>query len=99
MLIELFAPWEHNFGYRPWDVFSLLIAFAYEFLFACPKGLIPHVPSQEQSFPPEYSGGYNVIAFVRTLHANRIVRLSMLYADLKPQLLSMEPPPRPNSID
>ena len=99
MLIEIFAPWEDNFGYRPWDVFSFLMAFDYEFLFACPEGLIPHVPSLENAFPPEYLWGYNVIAFVRSVHAKRIVRLSTLYANSSPHLLSMEPPPKPNAIE
>jgi FkbM family methyltransferase len=90
LLIEVFAPWERAFNYTPWDVFAFLLQFGYQFLFACPGGLIAHKPSAEQPFPPEFEAGYNVVAYDRA-HGTRIARLRALR-----QILPMQPPPIPN---
>ena len=98
MLIEIFAPWERAFSYDPSAVFSLLARKGYEFLFACPAGLVAHRPSVAEPFPPEYKDGYNVVAFIPVLHAKRIGRLEPLRKGQNGRILSMAAPPQPNII-
>jgi FkbM family methyltransferase len=98
MLIEVFAPWEHAFGYRPWDVLSWLTRRDYRFLFACPHGLIEHVPTWESPFPAEYEMGYNIVAYQPESHLGRIDRLQYLRATSNPPLLPMVSPPRRNHV-
>jgi FkbM family methyltransferase len=99
MLIELFAPWEKAFGYRPWEVLSLLADLGYECLFVCPCGLVEHTPTRERPFPTEYINGYNVLAVMPSAHADRIMRLSPLYAGAGGKILPMTPPPVLNTIE
>jgi FkbM family methyltransferase len=99
MLIEVFAPWEKAFGYGPWQPLSWLMQRGYEFLFACPSGLVEHVPSESRPFPPEYELGYNVLAYVPEAHSERVKGVQHLRAELQPHLLPMDPPPRPNRVD
>ena len=99
MLIELFAPWEKAFGYGPWEVLSLLADLGYQCLFACPSGLVEHTPTCERPFPAEYINGYNVLAVMPSAHADRIMRLSPLYAGAGGKKLPMAPPPVPNTIE
>jgi FkbM family methyltransferase len=98
MLIEVFAPWERAFGYRPWDLFGMLLSRGYEILFACPRGLVPHLPSASHPFPPQYEGGYNVIAFSSTLHRDRLESARRLLESERPSVRAMIPPPQPNRI-
>jgi FkbM family methyltransferase len=97
MLIELFAPWERAFGYGPWDVLELLADLGYEFLFACPEGLVRHEPSPSAPFPVAYERGYNIVAYVAEKHARRIERLGHLTGSGR-RILSMRPAPVPNRI-
>lgn len=97
-LIEVFAPWEQAFGYRPWAVLSLLQDLGYHFLFACPEGLVEHRPTESTPYPARYSAGYNVVAFVPERHADRVARLSGLREGGGERLLRMDPPPFPNVI-
>lgn len=96
MLIELYAPWQRAFHYRPWDVLSLLGGRGYAFLFACPDGLVPHEPSAERPFPPGYEHGYNLLAYVPTRHADRVAALKALHRGGSARVLPMQPAPRPN---
>jgi FkbM family methyltransferase len=98
MLIEIFAPWEKAFGYTPAAVFSLLMKMGYEFLFACPEGLVPYRPTKEHPFPPGYRLGYNVIAAVKERYADRLSALESLYVGGAEVPLSMPPPPIANVI-
>jgi FkbM family methyltransferase len=97
MLIELFAPWQRAFGYDPWDVLTVLIDLGYCFFFACPEGLVEHVPSQPSPFPPQYERGYNVIAYLPEQHARRVERLNQLRIGAG-GILPMNPAPIPNKI-
>jgi FkbM family methyltransferase len=96
MLIELYAPWQRAFHYGPWDVLSLLATRGYEFLFACPDGLVPHVPSADCPFPQGYEHGYNVLAHVPVRHAGRVAALSAFERGGRARVLPMQPAPRPN---
>lgn len=98
MLIELFAPWQHAFGYRPWDVLSLLADFGYRVLFACPEGLVEHSPSADAPFPPQYERGYNVVAYHPLRHAARIEALAGLYVGGAANVLPTPPAPMPNRV-
>jgi len=99
LLMELFAPWQRAFGYGPWDVLSVLRHAGYEFLFACPQGLVPHAPTAAEPMPAAFVDGYNVIAYRPDLHAARAQRLETFHASRRPQLLPMGPPPQPNRVD
>jgi FkbM family methyltransferase len=99
MVIEVFGPWEQAFGYGPWQPLSWLMERGYRFLFACPSGLVEHLPTQSQPFPPEYELGYNVLAYVPEAHAERVEHAGHLNAAAQPHLLPMDPPPRPNRVD
>jgi hypothetical protein len=96
MLVEVFAPWQMAFGYGPWELLSLLSDHGYAFLFACPEGLVEHRPTSAQPFPPEYAGGYNIVAHVPDLHGERVGALANLRAGSGGRILPMTPPPRPN---
>ena len=96
MLIEIFAPWEKAFGYRPWDPFSWLLELGYRFLFACPNGLVDYLPTEAEPFPPEYEMGYNVLAYSPAAHAERVDGAKQLRAGALTKLMPMAPPPRPN---
>jgi FkbM family methyltransferase len=98
MLIEIFAPWERAFGYGPWEVLSSLVARGYRFLFACPGGLVEHEPKAARPFPPEYTQGYNVLAYCPSLHASRIAGTDKLRAGGSGRVLSMTPPPVANTL-
>jgi len=98
MLIEIFAPWERAFGYEPWDVLSLLRSLGYQFLFACPEGLIEHEPVQAAPFPREFENGYNVIAFVGDAHRDRVRSLDALRVGGTAIRLPMPPPPQANHV-
>ena len=98
MIIEIFAPWEKAFGYQPWEPFSWLIERGYQFLFACPNGLIEYYPTQAQPFPPEYEMGYNVLAYCPLFHGERVGRVKHLRPGSRTKLLPMAPPPRPNHV-
>jgi len=54
---------EKAFGYQPWEPLSLLLDLGYRFLFACPGGLVDHLPTEAMPFPKEFEMGYNVIAY------------------------------------
>jgi FkbM family methyltransferase len=96
MLIEVFAPWERAFGYRPWDVLSWLRERGYKFLFACPTGLVECDPSPEAPFPEQFRAGYNVVTYVPAAHASRVQLLAHLIgAHASP--LHMPPPPYNNA--
>ncbi|MBC8042608.1 MAG: FkbM family methyltransferase [Rhizobacter sp.] len=99
MLIEIFAPWEQAFGYQPWTPLAWLLEQGYRFLFACPNGLVEHLPSSDKPFPPDYIQAYNIVAFVPEQHAGRIKNLESLRAGHRPKLFPMFPPPIPNVID
>ena len=99
LVVEIFAPWEKAFGYGPWQPLSWLKARGYEFLFACPSGLVEHRPSESQPLPAEYEMGYNVLAYVPDAHRERVQAAAPLRAAAGPQLLAMDPPPRPNRIE
>ncbi len=96
MLIEVFAPWERAFGYKPWELLSWLMEREYRFLFACPSGLVEHLPTQADPYPAGYESGYNIIAYHPQFHSARMAGLQSLRAESKPRLLSMAPPPQPN---
>jgi FkbM family methyltransferase len=98
MLIEVFAPWEQAFGYQPWAVFSWLLERGFRFLFACPNGMVDHLPTAVRPFPPEYEMGYNVVVYEPNAHAERIESLQRLLASRQPRLLPMAPPPQPNRL-
>jgi len=98
MLIEVFAPWERAFGYQPWTLFSGLLEQGYNFLFACPIGLVEHVPTETNPFPPEYEMGYNILVYNAVAHSKRIDALQHLRAGTAAKLLPMLPPPQPNRI-
>ena len=98
MLIEVFAPWERAFDYGPWEVLWLLKSYGYGFFFACPEGLIEHVPTEGQPFPAPYVHGYNVVAFCRDEHGERVESLERLRAGKGSGILPMTPPPEPNVI-
>jgi FkbM family methyltransferase len=96
MLIEIFAPWERAFGYRPWEPLSWLLERGYRLLFACPNGLVEHTPTESNPFPPEYEMGYNVVAFVPEIHSERAEALNHLRAGAGGKLLPMDPSSGPN---
>lgn len=98
MLIELFAPWQKVMGFHPYDLLSRLAANEYEFLFVCPKGLMTHLPTREDPFPGEFRDGYNIVAFVRALHDERIASLRPLMKGGGGRILPMHPPPQPNVV-
>lgn len=98
MLLELFAPWERPFGYAPWDVLSLLAGYGYEFLFACPQGLIEHRPTPAVPCPSAFVEGYNVLAYCADQHASRVAALDGLRAGGATPRLHMTPPPLPNVL-
>ena len=98
MLIEVFAPWERAFDYRPWDLFEMLLSRGYEILFACPRGLVHHLPSASRPFPAQYEGGYNVIAYCSSLHRDRVERAQGLFESERPRVRAMIPAPQPNRI-
>jgi len=98
MFIEVFAPLERTFGYTPWDVLSLLKSYGYRFFFMCPEGLIDHDPSLKMPFPPEYVGGYNIIAYCDKDHTDRIRNLKRLLMGARSRSFKMSPPPQPNYI-
>jgi FkbM family methyltransferase len=98
MLIEVFAPWERAFGYGPWEVFTYVMKYGYELLFACPEGLVPYRPSQASPFPSQYIGGYNVVAFHANHHRNRVCNLRSLLLGGGTRILAMPPAPCPNSL-
>jgi FkbM family methyltransferase len=95
MLIEVFAPWQKPFGYQPIDVLSLLQSYGYEFLFACPNGLVSHTPSIVKPVPSEYIHGYNVVAYHVAKHRDVLPRLNRLLAG-NAGILKMNPAPIPN---
>jgi FkbM family methyltransferase len=94
MVLEVFAPWERAFGYGPWELLRPLQLRGYSFEFACPDGLVPHVPSNDEPFPARFKWGYNVLAYHPIEHARRVSSLD----DLRKDVLSMPPPPRANEI-
>jgi FkbM family methyltransferase len=96
MLLEVFAPWEQAFGYRPWEPLSWLLERGYRFLFVCPNGLVEHLPTEAEPFPTEYAMGYNILAYSPAAHAERVDGVKHLRAGPRTKLLPMEPPPRPN---
>jgi FkbM family methyltransferase len=96
MLIELFAPWERAFGYGPWQVLSLLAGYGYEFLFACPQGLIEYRPVPDAPCPREFAQGYNMLAYCSERHHARIAALGGLRVGGLTPRLHMTPPPVPN---
>ena len=98
MYIEIFAPWERAFGYSPWEVLGLLARDKYEFLYVCPRGVVAHSPTEASPFPPEYEQGYNVIAHIPALHADRIRSLDRLRYDAARRPYKMEAPIVPNRI-
>jgi FkbM family methyltransferase len=98
MLIEVFAPWERAFGYRPWEPLSWLLQRDYHLLFVCPNGLVEHTPTELNPFPPEYEQGYNVVAFVPEIHSERIATLIRLRAGGGGKLLPMDPTSGPNRV-
>lgn len=98
LLIEVFGPWERAYGYQPWAPLSWLLERGYRFLFACPNGMVDHLPTESRPFPPEYEMGYNVVAYHQELHAERIHGLHHLRAGESPRLLPMAPPPQPNRL-
>jgi len=95
MLIEVFAPWEKAFNYQPGTLLTWLQEFGYSFLFACPEGLLAYTPTADKPFPPQFEKGYNVLAYLPIIHADRIVRIRKFVVEI----LSMFPPPMPNHID
>jgi FkbM family methyltransferase len=99
MLIEVFAPWEKAFGYKPWELFSWLLEWGYRFLFACPSGLVEYLPNESRPFPQEYAMGYNVLAHSPAAHAMRVDGVKHLRAGPLAKLLPMVPPPFPNHTD
>lgn len=98
MLIEVFAPWEKAFDYKPWELFSILISYGYKFLFACPRGLITYIPTETEAFPIEYQKGYNVIAYLPEIHSDRIGNIQSLFAVNNPTILDMFPASQLNII-
>jgi len=96
LLIELFAPWQRAFHYGPWEVLKLLAERGYAFLFACPEGLVAHVPSAERPFPSGFERGYNVLAHLPARHAQRVATLRPLQPGGGARVLPMLPAPRPN---
>ncbi len=98
MLIEVFAPWERAFGYQPWAPLSWLLERGYRFMFACPNGMVEHLPTEATPFPANYEMGYNVVVYDPTAHAERIDGLQHLRAGARLALLPMAPPPQPNHL-
>jgi FkbM family methyltransferase len=101
MLIEVFAPWQRAFGYTPFEFLSLLKSLGYRILFVCPEGLIEHVPTEEEPFPPAYERGYNIVAYDPSKHATRVAAMRPLMAGETPTegVLPMDPPPVPNRVE
>jgi FkbM family methyltransferase len=98
MLIELFAPWERAFGYQPWEPLSLLMDCGYRFVFACPTGMVEHVPTQDMPFPSGYDMGYNVVAYQPAAHRERVEAVNRLRPGGPVTPLPMPAPPQPNMI-
>ena len=63
-----------------------------------PEGLIEHVPTEGQPFPAAYVNGYNVVAFCRDEHVERVESLERLRAGRGRGVLPMTPPPEPNVL-
>ena len=99
MLIEVFAPWERAFEYQPWILLSYLLEFDYRFLFVCKNGLVEHIPTEKNPFPPDYETGYNLIAYDPKSHGPRVDSLNQLRADANGRILQMAPPPQPNRLN
>lgn len=95
LLLEVFAPWQAAFHYRPFDLLSLLMEHGYRFLFACPTGLVPHEPEETRPFPALFRDGYNVVAYQESRHDARINRLANLMEGSR-EVLDMFPAPMPN---
>jgi hypothetical protein len=93
--VEIFAPWLRRFSLSPWDVLRSLQECGYEFWFACPGGLVKHTPTQEQSYPEAYVGGYNVICADPSRHQKVVARLAAIEQGAS-GILPLHPPPMPN---
>jgi FkbM family methyltransferase len=78
IVAEVYAPWQERCGYGPWDFFAPLLGLGYRFLFLCRGGLIEHLPTESEPFPPEFEESYNVVAYVPGPHAERIRGLERL---------------------
>lgn len=98
MLIELFAPWQHAFGYGPWDVLGFLKDRGYRFFFVCPEGLVGHMPSPADPFPAQFERGYNIIAYIPDEHARRVERLNQFAVGIANGILPMPPAAFSNKI-
>lgn len=98
LFMEVFAPWEHAFGYGPYDVLELLMQYGYQFLFVCHEGLILHIPSYENPTPPQYVNGYNLIAFDPVVHEQRIKLIRPFFYGAGGRILPMVPPPIDNKL-
>jgi len=96
LFMELFAPWERAFGYGPWEVLQELVRFEYEVFFACPQGLLLHIPTKRKPCPEEYSYGYNILAIPRD-RKNVLERAGRLSPSSGTTILRMAPPPQPNA--
>jgi FkbM family methyltransferase len=99
MLIELFAPWQKALGYGPWDVLSWLLDRDYRILFACPSGLVYHMPTSSRPFPPEYEAGYNIIAYHPKSHQARIDLVQHVFSSAATKIFPMTPPPQLNRLN
>lgn len=91
IFMEVFAPWEKAFNYQPYDLFSFLMKYQYCFYFVCPEGLVEFFPTKQQQFPKEYINGYNIIAFNKDKHQNRIPKLDSLLIGNNDKILPMIP--------
>src|SRR5204862_1827222 len=76
--LECFAPWQRAFGYAPWDLVSMVQNEGYDFLFACPGGLVAHRPTQANPFPDAFRHGNKVVC----LHRDRYDQLRTLIQEL-----------------
>jgi FkbM family methyltransferase len=98
LFMEVFAPWQAAFGYAPRDVVSLLPPLGYRIFFACPGGLVEHVPSAEEPVPSEFRDGYNVLAVCPDRHGGRLAALDGLRRGSGRTILPMAPAPGPNLV-
>lgn len=78
VFMELFAPWLKRLGFVPWDSLEPLAKMGYSFLYQLPTGFKSHDPTQETPFHPDFSTGYNVLAYLPEHDVSAVLSLPPL---------------------